>query len=184
MGNSNEKLKPGKDSSNKLDQTLKRNKIFEKLFEELESISTGNSQLEKMPKLVLCNILFFLEGKDVVKLMRLNKSFFKFLWTSPNAGKTNKQFIDLFFCLINKKNNCWRKYLGEIMSERTRNRQIEWKRCWTVCDESNKRQIRTENEQISSLFQEWVRCLWMGSKHQQIRFHNTQQKKGGVSTWK
>lgn len=86
-------MDPEKDCINKMDGPLKRNKIFEKLFEDLEKnkIESSGSILENLPKLVLCQILLNLTPKDVFKMFQLNKFFLKFLWTSPNAGNSKKK---------------------------------------------------------------------------------------------
>eukprot|EP01091_Cochliopodium_minus_P006559 TRINITY_DN1650_c0_g2_i1.p1 TRINITY_DN1650_c0_g2~~TRINITY_DN1650_c0_g2_i1.p1 ORF type:complete len:297 (-),score=74.89 TRINITY_DN1650_c0_g2_i1:44-934(-) len=67
-------------------ELVKRERIFVKLFKELENVGVGCSPFEKLPKLILTLILQFLDAKDMAQIFRLNKFFFKFLWTSPNSG--------------------------------------------------------------------------------------------------
>ena len=83
-------MDPENDCKMKMDEPLKREMIFGKLFEELEKdnkIESSGSLFENLPKLVLCHILMELKAKDVVKFFRVNKYFFKFLWISPNSSK-------------------------------------------------------------------------------------------------
>eukprot|EP01091_Cochliopodium_minus_P006561 TRINITY_DN1650_c0_g3_i2.p1 TRINITY_DN1650_c0_g3~~TRINITY_DN1650_c0_g3_i2.p1 ORF type:complete len:294 (-),score=75.08 TRINITY_DN1650_c0_g3_i2:156-1037(-) len=79
-------MDPENDSFSKMDESLKRERIFEKLFDDLENVGVGSSPFEKLPKLILSHILQFLNAKDLAPIFRLNKFFFKFLWISPNSG--------------------------------------------------------------------------------------------------
>ena len=81
---------PEMQSFQKMDDRMKRKLIMKKLFDDLENNKmerSENSQFENLPKLVLSNILSQLNLKDISTLFRLNKYFFKMLWTSPNMGK-------------------------------------------------------------------------------------------------
>eukprot|EP01091_Cochliopodium_minus_P001046 TRINITY_DN1091_c0_g1_i1.p1 TRINITY_DN1091_c0_g1~~TRINITY_DN1091_c0_g1_i1.p1 ORF type:complete len:336 (-),score=96.05 TRINITY_DN1091_c0_g1_i1:63-1070(-) len=100
------RMDPEKDSFVKMDEITKRNKIFLKLFNDIEKMSgSGSSEIEKMPKLILTNIFQFLDAKDLASIFRLNKFFFKFLWTSPNSGTLWEEM-------------CIRQQKGEKVKER------------------------------------------------------------------
>eukprot|EP01091_Cochliopodium_minus_P006089 TRINITY_DN1596_c0_g1_i2.p1 TRINITY_DN1596_c0_g1~~TRINITY_DN1596_c0_g1_i2.p1 ORF type:complete len:175 (-),score=50.77 TRINITY_DN1596_c0_g1_i2:90-614(-) len=86
-------MDPEKDSFVKMDESLKRKNIFEKLFNDLENLTVGSSDLEKLPKLILCNIFKFLSERDLGKIFRLNKYLFKFLWSSPSSGPLWEKMI-------------------------------------------------------------------------------------------
>jgi hypothetical protein len=94
------KMNPENDSFKKMDEPMKRKKIFGKLFEELENnkIESTGSSFENLPKLVLSQIILELDIKDVAKLFCLNKFFFKFLWFSSNSSQKKT------FLLFQKKN--------------------------------------------------------------------------------
>ena len=89
-----------------MDETQRRKKKFERLFEDLEKnkIESSASFLENLPKLALTHILLQLSPKDVLRMFELNKYFFKFLWTSPNAGNKKKKKKKIIKIIKKKKN--------------------------------------------------------------------------------
>lgn len=68
---------------------IKRKLILGKLFEDIEKNNpeSSASNLENLPKVILCKIIKNLGLNDVAKFFILNKHFFKFLWISNNSGE-------------------------------------------------------------------------------------------------
>eukprot|EP01091_Cochliopodium_minus_P003002 TRINITY_DN12839_c0_g1_i1.p1 TRINITY_DN12839_c0_g1~~TRINITY_DN12839_c0_g1_i1.p1 ORF type:complete len:205 (-),score=30.90 TRINITY_DN12839_c0_g1_i1:219-812(-) len=85
-----------------MDDGLKRSLIFDKLFQDLELITSGGESLiEKLPKILLCYILQYLNPKSLTNVFRLNKFFFKFLWTSPHSAPLWEHLCKKQFSQIN-----------------------------------------------------------------------------------